>query len=393
LNLSTDDQPGARYRQASDLTAPQQKERMKNNRRMLLQRSVMATLIGWAALSAHGAYGQSAFPAIQRQALAVKAPERQFLLAATQAGQRIVAVGERGLILLSDDEGKTWRQSSHVPVSITLTAVCFVNDQQGWAVGHGGTILSTMDAGDSWVMQANGTDLAKSAMQVAQGLGSTLPDRDRALQSAQRLLSDGPDKPLLDVYFQNAKRGWVVGAYNLFFETHDGGKTWTSVRHLIDNPKEMHLYTVRSAGSDIYILGEQGQMHRSSDGGRSFQALKSPYAGSWFTLALTQDGSLVAGGLRGNLFRSINRGDSWEQVAGAPPISFVAAAPNSAQDVLVANQAGHVFALGSDSRLRLLYQSPHPALTGLLPLKSGNLLVTGASGVTSIPADQLKKGN
>ncbi len=363
--------------------------------RMLLPHSAVATLIGWAALSAHGVHAQIAFPAVHRPALVVKAPERQFLLAAAQAGQRIVAVGERGVILLSDDDGQTWRQSSSVPVSITLTAVSFVNAQLGWAVGHGGTILHTTNGGNHWVLQASGVELAKSAVEVAQSLNATVPqsEADRALQSAQRLLADGPDKPLLDVHFQDASRGWVVGAYNLAFQTRDGGKTWVSARHLIDNPKEMHLYTVRSVGADIYILGEQGQMHRSSNGGQSFHALKSPYAGSWFALAANDDGALLAGGLRGNLFRSVNRGDSWEQITGVPPISFVAAASSSEKDVVVANQAGHVFVVGPDAHPRPLYKSPGPGLTGVLPLKGGGLLVTGASGAKSIPASQMKKGN
>lgn len=359
---------------------------------LLPWRCCMAVLVWWAALSVHA---QTAFPALTRPALVVKMPERQFMLAATQAGKRTVAVGERGLVVLSDNQGESWRQAQQVPVSITLTAVSFVNDKLGWAVGHGGTILNTTDGGDSWLLQANGADLAKSAVKVAEGLTASAgdPNTDRALKSAQQLLADGPDKPLLDVHFQDAQHGWVVGAYNLFFETRDGGRTWTSVRHLIDNPKEMHLYAIRSAGADVYLVGEQGQMHRSADGGRSFQAIKSPYAGSWFTLALAQDGAVVAGGLRGNLFRSANRGESWAQVAGTPPISFVAATALGGQDVLVANQAGHIFSVGPDVRLTPVYKSPTYPLSSVMPLNGGGLLVTAATGVNHVPANQLKKGN
>lgn len=359
---------------------------------LLMRRSLMmALLVGCWPLAVQA---QVSFPAISRPALPVRQPERQFLLAAAQVGHRLVAVGERGLVLLSEDLGESWRQAARVPVSVTLTAVSFVNDRQGWAVGHGGTILATSDGGEHWFVQADGVSLAKAALSEAQGLGAGEPGgaADRALRSAQALLTDGPDKPLLDVHFENADRGWVVGAYNLFFETRDGGKTWLSARRLIDNPKEMHLYAIRSAGEQVYLLGEQGQMHRSDDGGRSFKALQSPYAGSWFTLATGVDGSLLAGGLRGHLFRSTDRGESWQQVPGVPPISLVSAAPLGAKGMLAANQAGQVFLVGAGGHLSLLHKSTVSALTGVLPLADGGLLVTGASGVERARVETLKKG-
>ena len=56
---------------------------------------------------------------------------RSLLNGITRAGKRLVAVGARGHILYSDDEGKSWKQAS-VPVSSDLTAVNFPTPQQGW---------------------------------------------------------------------------------------------------------------------------------------------------------------------------------------------------------------------------------------------------------------------
>lgn len=64
----------------------------------------------------------------------------------TRAGARLVAVGQRGHILVSDDSGATWSQAK-VPVSSDLTAVFFANDKMGWAVGHDGVILNSVDGG------------------------------------------------------------------------------------------------------------------------------------------------------------------------------------------------------------------------------------------------------
>ena len=110
-------------------------------------------------------------------------------------------------------------------------------------------------------------------------------------------------------------------------------------------------------------------------------------------LAVAQDGAVVAGGLRGNLFRSSNRGESWLQVVGTPPISFVSASAQEGQGVLVANQAGHVFSVGPDERLTPIYKSPAYPLSSVMPLNGGGLLVIAATGVTPVLANQLNKGN
>ena len=73
----------------------------------------------------------------------------------TRAGERLVAVGERGLIIVSDDDGRNWQQAA-VPVSATLTAVSFPTPDKGWAVGHAGIILHRDDGGSSWHLQFDG---------------------------------------------------------------------------------------------------------------------------------------------------------------------------------------------------------------------------------------------
>ena len=70
------------------------------------------------------------------------------LLDTQRASQRLVAVGERGYIFVSDDDGAVWRR---VPsgVESTLTAVAFA-DKLGVAVGHDAAIVRSEDGGLSW---------------------------------------------------------------------------------------------------------------------------------------------------------------------------------------------------------------------------------------------------
>ena len=55
-------------------------------------------------------------------------------------------------------------------------------------------------------------------------------------------------------------------------------------------------------------------------------------------------------------------------------------------------RAGRVFLVGAGGHLSLLHKSTVSALTGVLPLADGGLLVTGASGVERARVETLKKG-
>src|ERR1039458_2282077 len=155
---------------------------------------------------------------LDRPALAALGPEHSVLLDAVKTGGRIIAVGERGVIVLSDDDGHTWRQAN-VPTSVTLTRVKFATPKAGWVVGHSGVALHTEDGGESWTRQLDGRTAARLALETAQAdmdrAGANNAAAQRALANAQLLVSDGPDKPFLDLYFENQKTGHLAGASTL----------------------------------------------------------------------------------------------------------------------------------------------------------------------------------
>lgn len=322
------------------------------------------------------------FPALERSALKVRVPEHAVLLAAVMAGARIVAVGERGIVLLSDDGGTKWRQAKQVPVSVTLTAVRFVDAKRGWAVGHAGVILHSDDGGETWSRQADGRTLAKAALDAAQqrANGASNDAAARQIKAAQLLLDDGPDKPLFDLHFSDARHGFVVGSYNLFFQTEDGGATWKSAIGRLDNPKALHLYAIRKQDEVVVIVGEQGLMQRSVDGGRTFVALTSPYKGSWFSLAALSDGAWLVAGLRGNAFRSSDNGQNWQRIEGAAPVSFVSIASLPDGAALLTNQAGQLLSSRVGASLVDLGLPSLPPLADVLPLSDGSLLAVGMAG-------------
>lgn len=218
----------------------------------------------------------------QYSAAATHAP----ILAATRAGRRIVAVGDHGVILLSDDGGKRFRQARAVPVSTPLTGVSFADERHGWAVGHWGVVLATTDGGEHWSIQRVAT---------------------------------GEDRPLFSVLFVNAREGVAVGLWSLVLRTDDGGNTWRQVE--LPSPPEggkadRNLFRLFAGKAGVlHVACERGTILRSEDRGRTWAYIDTGYAGSFWSGAALQDGTLLVVGLRGTVYRSTDGGVRWEPVA------------------------------------------------------------------------------
>jgi photosystem II stability/assembly factor-like uncharacterized protein len=271
------------------------------------------------------------------------------LLAVSRAGRRLVAAGEQGIVVLSDDGGRSWRQG-RVPVSSTLAALWFQDDQNGWAVGHHGVVLRTLDGGATWSRQP--------------GAGS--------------------DATLLDLTFTGPRRGFIVGAYGSLLVTSDGGDRWMPGQQRLADAAGRHLYGVRGEAADVYVVGEQGALYRSSDDGETFAPLRSPSEGSFFGL-LVSGPQVVIYGLRGRLFLSPDRGQSWQTPASATTSSLTAGARLADGSILLASQLGQLL-LGAEAGGRwvaLPDRLPTAAL-GLVDSGDGAVVVVGARGAARL---------
>ncbi|MDH4874454.1 YCF48-related protein [Pseudomonas sp. BN515] len=241
-------------------------------------------------------------------------PEQGFLLSITSAGDRLVAVGDSGRVILSDDHGNSWRQAV-VPVNVLLTQVRFASVNEGWAIGHLGVVLHSKDGGETWQRQLDGAlaaQLVLAQAQVEAALeGGDVEQADRAVRQAQYLLEDGPDKPFLTMQVEDAQRVTVFGAFGLALRTTDGGKSWSPLNTGYFNPGSLHYYGSANDHEKALVVGEQGLLLRGQ--GDSFESVEQPYAGTLFGVVATGNVS-VAYGLRGNAVRSLDDGKHWQVV-------------------------------------------------------------------------------
>lgn len=310
---------------------------------------------------------------------------KSLLQSVAKAGNRLVAVGQRGHIVISTDGGATWKQSP-APVSSDLTSVFFVDDTSGWAVGHDGVILHTGDGGDRWELQLNGlkaNDLLITAMERKIAAEPASEDAKKLLNEAKRYKEQGADKPFLDVWFADARNGYAVGAYNLIFRTNDGGKTWESWFDRTDNPKFFNLYAIRPAAGALYIAGEGGLVLKLDPAAQRFRAITTPYNGSFFGVA-DAGTAVIVFGLRGNVYASSDGGAAWTKVEAGLPAAVVAATRTAKGALLLADAGGRVAASsdGGRSFSAMKLQQPMP-VTGIADIGDSRVAVVGPRGAAA----------
>lgn len=298
---------------------------------------------------------------------------------AGDGSKRVVAVGPRGHILHSDDAGQHFTQSQ-VPLSSDLIAVYFPSPSQGWAVGHDGVILHSNDGGESWTRQLDGRQIGDIAARYYAGLANGGEGLDRAKEYAQTLQQDGPVRPLMDVYFEDDKTGWAVGAYNLILHTTDGGKQWVPWMERTDNPDEYSLHAIRKVGEQVYIVGELGLLLRLDRDQQRFVKLETPYPGSFFGLT-GRPGLLVVFGLRGNAFTSHDEGQTWAKLDTGISDSINAGVPLADGRFVLASANGTLLISSPDgSRIASKSSAGRVPLYGVATTGSG-LVAIGPNGV------------
>ena len=319
--------------------------------KLFTARGLAALLFTFAAAPAladdHG--GQ---PQPTEYAVASDMATQALLLDAARAGSRMVAVGEFGHVLLSDDNGDSWRQAASVPTRNTLVGVSFIDNQTGYAVGHAATILKTVDGGENWTLQ---------------------------------YVERNGETPLFAVHFADAQNGIAVGGFSYTFETKNGGESWTQRALVEDSYDDFHLNDLfADTKGNIYIPAEFGTVYKSRDRGQNWQAIETGYDGSfWGGLALS-NGDVLVFGMRGNVWRSSNAGKSWKQVETGTDQSVSGGTQLSDGRVILAGLSGTV--LVSSNGGKSFTNQPRPDRLSFATAigKAGNdIILLGDPGIKS----------
>lgn len=147
---------------------------------------------------------------------------------------RLVAVGNDGVVIISNDGGESWARVE-VPKSKVDNKLIRVRTSYGgnaWICGILGTALSTDDYGATWVRR--------------------MPEQDIAYN---------------DIAFATQNIGVIVCEFGEIKRTEDGGDTWAQVK----SPVESSLEAICFNGGGIGIaVGLGGVILRTSDYGKTW---------------------------------------------------------------------------------------------------------------------------
>lgn len=353
----------------------------RHSRRALLAAALGAGLSGLPSFARASDLTVADISVLNSPAIQLRSFAQVFLTAIARSGNRMVAVGEHGVIVYSDDGGVSWTQAD-VPVDLTLTCVAFATPLIGWAGGHYGVILNTQDGGKSWKMQLNGilvNQLALATAQTAQSGPS--PALEFALKRATMFETNGPDKPFLTILPFNPRKIMAFGAYRMVVLSEDGGKTWQDWTLHVYDKLSHDLYDVAAIGSGIYLACETGLVFRSTDGGDTFPQMTPPVDATLFGVIGARDDSVTVYGVAGNCCRSADGGASWNAINLDTQDDLVAARALPSGALLIARITGGLFiSRDNGTSYAAVPDFPRLSVSDFEFAPDGALIVVGATG-------------
>ncbi len=289
-------------------------------------------LLGLGLLVGLGASAMENFYPPQDQTWAMPKAD---LFAVAIEGERALAVGYWGTILLSTDRGQTWRYRP-TPTSRTLFGVDFAGPDDAWAVGDAGVVLRSRDGGETWeqvrvevedqfggrgdleavlfdVSAISGDDVWASG-----DFGALIHTRDGGETwdrpfLTEEVFGDGylADRLLNAIEFQDRERGWIAGEFGTALRTEDGGETWGNRASIEGAISDIYLFGLGVNGElDALAGGVGGVAVVSHDGGHHWQAVQVPTTAGLFGAAAHGGRGLLVGD-RGEVVATRDAGRTW----------------------------------------------------------------------------------
>ena len=244
-------------------------------------------------------------------------------------GGKNVAVGKSGLILVTNNNGKTWERRA-TDTAKALSAISFADGKHAFVVGSGGTVLATQDGGATWRSQASGSKdqlLGVHAvspthayvvgafgtfLSILDGGGSWTRHEIKWDQLIGKIINEsGYIEPNLNaIFFSSPINGWIVGEFGLVLHTEDGGSTWTAQRSGTDLPQ---LYSVKFIDNQRgWAVGQAGSLIRTTDGGKRWTTVDIDSKRDLYNISVDGQRCIIVGD--GIAFGSDDAGSSWKEI-------------------------------------------------------------------------------
>ncbi|MCU0821756.1 MAG: YCF48-related protein [Spirochaetes bacterium] len=258
--------------------------------------------------------------------------------------KKAVIVGMRGRILVSHEKyNNLWRTSAS-NTKESLTCLSFVDEQYGWAAGHGGIIIHTSDGAKTWEIQRKA--------------------------STNNLF-------ILDIQFVNRQAGFACGAYGTLLKTVDGGKTWENIATGSDIIYNGLYFSDSKRG---FIAGEFGTLLRTTDGGTTWEKINTGSKYTFFGVHPLSSTGMIVFGISGRVLISRDMGLSWKPVKTDTKTSIYKAATRGDEIVLV-GRMGLILQSGDGGKnFTVKTEDELTSFSGVSPHPEGGFICVGEMG-------------
>jgi len=224
----------------------------------------------------------------------------------------------------------TWTRQSTGTMA-WLHGIYFLNQNRGWVAGSGGTLLETIDGGQTWrKLYPLTKDNLRDVYFANEKIGWLVAERDVPKlktndeprtyllktqdggSSWQRVFLNGSDvnARLVRVVFADIQRGWVFGESGIVFATRDGGVQWSRQSA---PTRDLLLGGTFVDYAHGWLVGAGATILQTNDGGMTWQSgVVRDGAGARFTATSFAGNSLGwAVGTAGLVFATTDGGRNW----------------------------------------------------------------------------------
>ena len=176
----------------------------------------------------------------------------------TQGTDTVYIVGQNGFIAQSPNRGKNLNYQ-HITTN-TLSDACFVSHNMGYVVGANGTIITTSNAGTTWLSVPSGTTQNLNAI-AATGINNIWAVGDngiviKSIDAGQtwNTVSITTQTPnFSDIEFKNGK-GYIIGNLGSIYQTLDNGSTWTQQTNIEGYTGQENFVSLSITENKAFIL-------------------------------------------------------------------------------------------------------------------------------------------
>ena len=229
-----------------------------------------------------------------------------------------------GIVLQTRDGGRTWKQVPKLMLPL-LKGIKFLSKSEGWAFGQPSAlypsgVFRTEDAGRSWngVPSDDGTNYVSADFIDSQHGALARQDGGFAIAdgtSIQRAIA--PRSGLQQVHclkFASPTVAWAVGDGGLVLQSHDGGKSWRSLR--TSPPEETDEYldfrAIAIYKNHCWIAGSPGSIVlHTDDDGKTWTRLATDHNLPLCSLTFLDNNRGWAVGELGNILATRDGGRTW----------------------------------------------------------------------------------